>query len=92
MQNSDGPAGVVLFGDGEGGTGHGLLRILAPLLWPWWGTGSHGGASGVFRTRFQMESCGACETRSTTIGLLLHARPTESTSDTDQHAREHIQY
>jgi len=32
------------------------------------------------------------ETRSTTIGLLLHARHTESTSNTDQHAQEHFQY
>ena len=32
------------------------------------------------------------ETRSTTIGLLLHAQLTESTSYTDLNAREHFHY
>jgi len=45
----------------------------------------------VFRKRSQMQVAVLSELRPMTIGLLLHARLTESTSNTDLHAREHFQ-
>jgi len=44
----------------------------------------------VFRKRSQMQVAMLSELRPMTIGLLLHAQLTESTSNTDLYAREHF--